>query len=305
MKTPLILEIKGNSLDDGPGIRSVVFFKGCPLSCAWCHNPESQRPEPELAFDPVRCVACDTCLTICPEQALSRDNHFFVDRNDCTLCMACTEVCPAGALERVGRAMTVAEIVTTVVKDKPFFDTSGGGVTLSGGEPTLFPDFTAALLAALKDEGIHTIIETCGMFRPAIFLDRLAPRIDTVYFDIKLMDPAAHMQFCGTANTVILDNFRAMRQWHVEGGPAVMPRIPLVPGITDTRENLQAIADFLVDCGAKETTLLPYHPLWREKTVKIGRPNALWDADDRADRFMTPQEVDACRAVFHEAGIKA
>ena len=169
MKAPLILEIKGNSLDDGPCIRSVVFFKGCPLSCLWCHNPESKRPGVEIAFDPAECVNCGTCRETCPEDALSAENPFYIDRDTCSLCFECVANCPSKALSRVGEPMAVAEIMSTVLRDRLFFKNSGGGVTLSGGEPTLDVDFCGNLLRHLRREGIHTLVETCGFFDLAAF----------------------------------------------------------------------------------------------------------------------------------------
>ena len=142
---PLILDIKGNSLDDGPGIRSVIFFKGCPLACTWCHNPESKRFEAEISFDAKACIGCDACLSACPQDALSRDNPFFIDRRRCDLCFRCIDACHSGALSRVGQEMGIAEIVARVLDYKPFYDTSGGGVTLSGGEPTVYMDFASPI----------------------------------------------------------------------------------------------------------------------------------------------------------------
>ena len=161
-RTPLILDIKGNSLDDGPGIRSVIFFKGCPLSCVWCHNPESKKTGAEIAFDGGRCIDCGTCREVCPEKALSRENPFYIDRSRCPLCFDCVQACPSGALEQVGKEMSINEILEKIVPDKPFFEVSDGGVTLSGGEPTLFMDFAAKLLVALKQQKIHTLVETCS-----------------------------------------------------------------------------------------------------------------------------------------------
>ena len=269
-KQPLILETKGNALDDGPGIRSVVFFKGCPLSCIWCHNPESKRAGMEIGFEAGKCVGCGTCMQICPEGALSRDNPFFIDRTLCSLCLQCVENCPSGALDRIGTPMAVEDVVAEVVRDKPFYDTSGGGVTLSGGEPTLFMDYTADLLKALKENGIHTLVETCGLFDINAFTEKLSPWIDTIYFDIKLMDPGAHKQYCGTSNTVILENFKELQKRAQNGGAVVVARTPLIRGITDTTDNLKAIAAFLKQCGADAVRLLPYHPLWKEKNCKLG-----------------------------------
>lgn len=300
---PLILEIKGNSLDDGPGIRSVVFTKGCPLSCLWCHNPESKSAAPEIAFDPDECLACDTCLGLCPEGALSRDNAYFIDRAKCNLCFACVDACPSGALDRVGRSMGVDEMVAQVVRDKPFFDTSGGGVTLSGGEPTLFMDFTAGLLARLKDAGIHTLVETCGMFGLDGFRAKLYPLVDLIYFDLKIISPEEHKRYCGVDNRTILANFKALYQQYQAGGVEIVPRVPLIPGITDTEDNLYAIARFLRDCGASYVALMAYHPTWLAKNTKIGAAASAAASEELAS-FMPMGRVEACKEIFHQAGIR-
>lgn len=302
MKKPLILEIKGNSLDDGPGIRSVVFFKGCPLSCIWCHNPESKLARREIGFDEDTCIACGTCMEICSEKALSGSNRFFIDRNICTLCYDCVEACPSGALSRVGVPMDIDTILAIVLKDKPFFETSGGGVTLSGGEPTLFPDFTAELLAALKQAGIHTLVETCGHFDPAVFEKSLLPYIDIIYFDIKLINPIEHARFCGISNERILYNFRLLNKIQHTGGFTVLPRTPLIPGITDTTANLSDIAQFLDDCGSKAIQLLPYHPLWQKKNRKIGFIDAT-GGDPALNRFLPPETLDICKQPFEKKNI--
>lgn len=302
-KYPLILDIKGNSLDDGPGIRSVVFFKGCPLSCVWCHNPESKKAGPEIAFDPAECVGCDTCLTVCPEKALSRKNPFFIDRDRCTLCFACTEECPSGALSRVGREMTVDEIVAAVARDKPFFDTSGGGVTLSGGEPTLFPDFLARLLAALKAEGIQTLLETCGQFDGTAFINNILPLIDIIYYDIKLMDPQAHKTSCGVGNQRILENFIRLNERAGSGKFILLPRTPLIPEITATTENLTAIAEFLAGNKIKKAQLLPYNPLWTAKSHKIGII-AQQKTNSGTDKWISHETLMAYRSIFFDRGIE-
>ncbi|MFO8112452.1 MAG: glycyl-radical enzyme activating protein [Desulfosalsimonadaceae bacterium] len=302
MTDPLILEIKGNALDDGPGIRSVIFFKGCPLSCTWCHNPEGKRVDAEIGFDAAVCVGCDTCMDICPENALSRENPFFIDRSACTLCFACADACPSGALSRIGEAMSVDEIVGRVLRDKPFYDTSGGGVTLSGGEPSMFMDFTGALLHALKERGIHTLLETCGLFDLDRFNRLLYPGLDLIYFDIKLFAPRAHARYCGVSNTTILANFKALNARAREGGIPVIPRTPLIPGITDTPDNIRAIADFLKKCGVREARLLPYHPLWQEKNRKIGVPPDT-DGSPCMDRWLDNTVLEECRGVFEAAGI--
>jgi pyruvate formate lyase activating enzyme len=271
---PLIFEIKGNSLDDGPGIRTVVFFKGCPLSCVWCHNPESKRRERELSYDKKKCVVCDACMSACPVMALDRGNDYFVDREKCTLCIACIDACPSGALSVVGKPITVAEIVRDIEKDFPFFRNSGGGVTLSGGEPTLFMDFTADLTAELKRHDVHVLLETCGFFNHDAFMERIYPNLGMIYFDIKIIDGDAHRQLCGKPNDAILDNFRRLYRRYLEGGTEILPRIPLIPGRTDTDENLTAISQFLREQGALKIRLLQNNPLWFEKNEMLGRTAA-------------------------------
>ena len=299
---PLILEIRGNSLDDGPGIRSVVFFKGCPLSCVWCHNPEGKRADQEIAFDANECVGCGTCLTLCPESALSRANRCFIDRTRCSLCFKCADACPAGALSRVGREMTAGEIADGVMKDKPFFDTSGGGVTLSGGEPAMFMDFTAELLAGLKARGIHTLLETCGLFDMQKFQSALLPHLDAVYFDIKLINDGAHRRFTGASNHRILDNFTKLVDWTQGTSIKVLPRTPLIPGITDTDANMKGIASFLAQIGVKKAALMSYNPLWHAKAQKIGVDDPL-GREKSMTTWMDPARVEGCKAAFMNAGI--
>lgn len=299
---PLILDIKGNSLDDGPGIRTVVFFKGCPLSCLWCQNPESKKPAVEISYDEHECIGCDTCIGICRQGALSRDNPFFIDRDACTLCFDCVEHCPARALDRVGREMTHGEVLDVILQDKPFFDTSGGGVTLSGGEPTLFMEYVSELLKRLKEEGIHTLIETCGHFDCSAFETDLLPWTDAVYYDLKLFDSAAHRTYCGVTNELIIANFTRLNEVCRAGGPELLPRIPLIPGITDDESNLDALAGFLAGLEVKAVKLLPYNPLWHEKTAKIGASNPL-AAQPVMKRWQERQATEACAASFRRRGI--
>ncbi len=296
-RRPLILEIKGNSLDDGPGIRTVVFFKGCPLSCVWCHNPESKLAGQEISFDPRECAGCDACLDACEEGALDRADAGFVDRRKCTLCLRCAEACPSGALAAVGKYMEAEEVAATVEKDLPFFRTSGGGVTLSGGEPTLFMDYASELLRRLKDMDVHTIVETCGHFDLREFEDKLVPHADAVYFDLKLYDPEEHRKHCGIFNAAILENFTRLLRSGLDGGTPVLPRIPLVPGVTATDGNLSALAEFLRETGAAEVALLQYNPLWFEKSRKIGTESPL-ERHEATTTWMKAAELERCRSFF-------
>lgn len=303
IKSPLILEIKGNSLDDGPGIRSVVFYKGCPLSCVWCHNPESKKTSLEISFDAKTCIDCGACRDVCPKDALSRDNHFYIDRSKCNLCFLCVDACPSGALDRVGETMSVDEIVKNILPDKPFFDTSGGGVTLSGGEPTLFMDFTSALLKSLKQNSIHTLLETCGYFDLNKFMDAVYPYLDTIYFDIKIIDSIAHKKYCGVTNEKILDNFKKLSKKTVNDGKILIPRTPLIPDITDTGSNIRQIAAFLKNLNITEAALLAYNPLWHEKSDKVGIEDP-YKNNKMMTSFTDNSVTEKCKTIFMEAGIK-
>jgi len=302
-REPLILDIKGNSLDDGPGIRTVIFFKGCPLSCVWCQNPESKKADVEISFDEKECIGCDTCLEVCPEGALSRDNPFFIDRERCSLCFDCAENCPALALTVVGREMSHDEIVATVLKDKPFYDTSGGGVTLSGGEPTMFMDFTALLLRELKSRGIHTLLETCGLFNLNRFKESLYPYLDMIYYDLKLHDPDEHVRFCGAQNDKIIENFIELHRMSAEGGIPLLARVPLIPGITDRESNLVAIANLLRTQGVQTVQLLSYNPLWHEKERKIGVENPL-SLQEPMTKWIDPDKIERSKDIFRREKIE-
>ncbi len=293
----LILEVKGNSLDDGPGIRTVVFFKGCPLDCAWCHNPEAKRAGAELSYDGRECIGCDTCVKVCEAGALDRHHPGYVDRDKCTLCFRCVHTCPAEALTRVGKPMAVQEVVDLVLRDVPFFKTSGGGVTLSGGEPTLHMEYAAELLQSLKAHDIHTLVETCGFFPLERFDRLLYPHIDLIYFDLKLMGEKEHRRFCGTSNEQILANFRELYGRARSGGTPVLPRIPLIPGITATDDNLRAVDVFLRENEVNRCALLAYNPLWVEKNAKIGLENPLAERAEM-NRFMETGEIERCRSHF-------
>ncbi len=299
---PFILEIKGNSLDDGPGIRSVVFYKGCPLSCVWCHNPESKKPFVEISFDAKTCIDCGSCRDVCPKNALSRNNRFYVDRSKCDLCFLCVDACPSGALDRVGKKMSIEEIVKKILPDKPFFDTSGGGVTLSGGEPTLFMDFTSQLLKSLKQNNIHTLLETCGLFDIHKFMDMLYPYLDAVYFDIKIIDSTAHKKFCGVSNEKILDNFIQLFRKAANDGKILLPRTPLIPDMTDTEINIRGIASFLKNLTVPEAALLAYNPLWHEKSDKVGVENP-YHNNKTMTSFTEKTVLERCQSIFTEAGI--
>jgi pyruvate formate lyase activating enzyme len=302
IKSPLILEIKGNSLDDGPGIRSVVFYKGCPLSCVWCHNPESKKAVAEISFDAKNCIDCGACRDVCSKNALSKDNRYYIDRSKCDLCFLCADACPSGALDRVGKKMSVDDMMKKILPDKPFFETSGGGVTLSGGEPTLYTEFTSQFLQSLKQNNIHTLLETCGYFDLNKFMDKLYPYLDTIYFDIKIIDSAAHKKYCGVSNEKILDNFRGLYAAAKNDGKILLPRTPLIPDITDTEKNIRDIAEFLKSLKIKEAALLAYNPLWHEKSDKIGVDDP-YKNSKAMTTFRETAVNERCMTILKKAGI--
>jgi pyruvate formate lyase activating enzyme len=291
--SPLITDIKRHSLEDGPGIRSVVFFKGCPLRCVFCHNPEMQRPERELLFRPERCVSCGACVTACPRGAVALDLPGRIARAACDDCGACVLACPSSALAHVGRTYGVDELVEVLLRDEAYYRHSGGGVTFSGGECTMFPEYLEALSGALKQRGIHLVVETAGELDGAWFVARLLPLVDLIYFDVKLADAAAHRQHTGRDNHRILENLSLL----VATAPERLEvRIPLVPGITATPENLRGLAQLLRERGVRRATLLPYNPLGRAMAPQLGR-----ESPPVSERFMSKEELAVAVATFEAA----
>ncbi len=266
MNGPLIARIRRHSATDGPGIRTVIFFKGCPLRCLFCHNPETQDPDREPAFFRERCLDCGSCRAVCPAGAAA-DIPAGIRREMCLRCGRCAGVCPGGAIGLIGRFFTVTELVEIILKDRAFYRHSGGGVTLSGGEPLLHPGYVKPLAAALKENGLHLVLQTAGHFAYRQAQD-IFPLIDKIQFDLKLADPRGHREVTGVTNHLILENLKRLLR---EFGEKVKPRIPLIPGITANRENLAALVQLLAACGAEGVALLPYNPLGLKMTATLGR----------------------------------
>jgi pyruvate formate lyase activating enzyme len=267
---PLIVDVARDSAADGPGIRSVVFFKGCPLRCAFCQNPETQSQDPEIAWVPARCVGCGACGGVCPRGALDTPRPGRIDRERCDACGRCARACPAGALRLVGRTYDPGDLADLLLRDEPFYRHSGGGVTLSGGEPTLFPDYAGDLLRRLKRRGVHTLLQTSGHFDYDIFSGALRPFLDGVQFDLKFGDAETHARFTGAPNDRIVANLRRLlREDQIE----VEPRVPLIPGMTATPENLASILTVLREAGAERVRLLPYNPMGLDMWEALGRPS--------------------------------
>ncbi len=268
----LIFDIKRDCSEDGPGIRSTVFFKGCPLSCTWCQNPEGNKKRPELSFKAEACnpAVCDfACISQCEIGCLSFANQLQVDFDHCTGCGCCFDVCPTGALAPSGYYISLSELLYRIEIDAPFYQSSGGGVTLSGGEVTSQMPFANIFLKALKELEIHTAIETCGFFNYHHFQDLILPYLDLIYFDLKLINEQESIHFTGRSNQLIFENFTRLVK---EAAVPVVPRIPLIPGITDTKANLSGISKFLKSLSVSDATLLPYNPLWHDKLKCLNLP---------------------------------
>ncbi len=275
--TGLIFDIQRFSLHDGPGIRTTIFFKGCSLRCFWCHNPESIRPQPEIQSLPDKCIGCGECLAACPAGArVLRDGTGMYDRAQCLVCGACVEVCFAGATILIGKTVTVEEVMADIRADRLFYETSGGGVTLSGGEPVLQSAFAQAILAACHAEGIHTAVETAGNY-PWEKLAPLLPYLDLVLMDLKHLDPAAHRAATGVSNALILDNARRLAQTTIP----LLLRMPIVPTVNDTEEAVGEVATFVRDLIALRAQthpspapirleLLAFHRLAADKYRSLG-----------------------------------
>ena len=285
MLTGRVFNVQRFSVHDGPGIRTTVFLKGCPLACAWCHNPEGMSLAPEIVRNESRCIACGACHAACA---------FGNDPSRCVRCGACAEACPTGARQLAGRDVDVDDLLGELLRDRPFFDESGGGVTLSGGEPLLQAAFAAALLAALRGQGVHAALDTSG-FAPRDALLTVAPLADLVLYDVKLVDDARHRAATGVPSEPILDNLRALAAIH----PAIWLRVPVIPGINDDDANLAAIARLAAELpGIARVHLLPYHRAGVAKFARLAK-------DCTAGDIAPPgtERMDDVSRVFAAAGL--
>ena len=272
-----VFNIQRFSIHDGPGIRTTVFLKGCPLHCFWCHNPEGMHPRQEIQFYPSRCIMCGECVQVCkPRAHILQDGLHIYERELCTQCGRCVADCPAGAVELTGKEMTVDQVMQEVLADRPFYETSGGGMTVSGGEPLLQMEFTSSLLECCKAEGIHTAIETSGSASWKK-MEKLLPVTNLVLMDLKHMNPEKHRQFTGISNRRILENARRLALTD----KAILFHTPVVPGVNDTPEDIAAIAQFTSDLVNLRATsqkqpaeislvLLPFHRLAADKYKSLG-----------------------------------
>lgn len=266
----LVFDIQYYSIHDGPGIRTTVFFKKCPLRCIWCANPESMKGIPELAHSETKCVRCYRCLNSCPHKAISIEKEEDFPKFDRTICedcveRRCVEACREGALEIIGKYRTVDEVFADAEKDSPFYSNSGGGVTLSGGEPTSQPGFCISLLKKLEERGIHTVLDTCG-FVDSKVLKEIIEYVDLIYYDIKQIDTNKHKELTGVSNELILRNAKLISENNI---PLIF-RIPVIPGYNDSDEEMEGIARFGEELEVTEAILLPFHAMGSSKYKRLG-----------------------------------
>jgi pyruvate formate lyase activating enzyme len=296
MKNGMVFDVERYSIHDGPGIRTTVFLKGCPLRCWWCQNPEGQDAKPELVYRKSRCIGCSECIKNCSQKAISLvAPHISINRENCVLCDNCSQVCPSDALSIAGKQMGVKEILEEIEKDMTFYNESGGGVTFSGGEPLLQPDFLNALLTECKEREIHTIVSTCG-FAPYEIINRICDKVDLFLYDIKIMDSRKHRKYTGASNEQVLENLRKL----AENGSSIVISFPIIPGINDDEKNVTRTAGFISSLpNIKNVNLLPYHRAGIEKYKSLGKSYKL-------DKIQPPsnQKIRSIKEQMEAFGIR-
>lgn len=298
MSTGRIFDIQRFSIHDGPGIRTTVFLKGCPLRCLWCGNPESISPQPSLSYQPEKCIACRACLPVCPERALTAgtDGKAVLDRARCTQCGKCPPECDPRALEIVGREVSVKEALATAFRDRAYYEASGGGLTLSGGEPLFQPDFAEALLYDARAQGLHCCVETSGYAEWSV-LEQVRPLVDLWLFDYKETDPPLHAKFTSVPRAPIVENLRRLHA----AGARILLRCPMIPQHNARPGHLDGIAALARELPRLVgVELLPYYDLWRAKLRRFGLQSHLPASVKPPDRAT----VDAWDDYLRRRGVR-
>ena len=266
MNTGIIFNIKKFAIHDGPGIRTTVFLKGCPLRCQWCHNPESWLRKPEISLDQEKCIRCYQCVSLSPEQAIFlKDDYPYTDQKKCALCSTCVSICPTQTRGIIGKRISTVKVIRELRKDLIFYQESDGGVTFSGGEPLEQIDFLAGLLLLCKEESIHIAVDTCG-YAPWSNLERILSLVDLWLFDLKILDEQKHKHYTGVSNQLILENLRRLSKKTKK----IEIRIPLIPGVNDNIEEMAEMAGLIRSLSLSEVNILPFHRLGLEKYRRLG-----------------------------------
>lgn len=282
----VVFNIQRFSIHDGPGIRTTVFFKGCPLSCQWCSNPEGKNPKPQIILRHNKCIGCKSCLEACQEDAIRLEFEHencrpFINWEDCTQCLKCTQKCPSGAISTSGKDISLEEIITHATADRAFYQNSGGGVTASGGEPLYQWKFVKEMFESLQAKGIHTALDTCG-YAPWEVLKEVVSYTDLVLYDLKHMNGERHRELTGKNNSLIIANAERIAK-RVE----TWFRIPLIPGFNDTKENIEEVAEFALALEVKKISILGFHELGKHKYEQIGNKYELEIAKKTSDAWIT------------------
>ncbi len=298
MKQALIFDIKRYAINDGPGIRITIFLKGCPLSCKWCHNPESQSPEVQKLYTASKCIGAQDCIQICPNDSLTlTPNGIVTDYEICNLCGLCADACPTKAIEMSGKMYDIDELMRIIERERVHIDQSGGGVTISGGEPLMFPDFLIQLLKACGEKNIHRTVDTCGFADTEIVLE-VAQHTDLFLYDLKMMDSKKHKKWTGVGNNLILKNLKIL----AENKSNINIRIPLIKNVNSDKIELSEMAKFITELPLEnpKVNLLPYHNFAANKYIKMGSNYDKLKLEEPSEK-----EQNQAINIFKQFGIEA
>ena len=294
MSKGIIFNIQKFSIHDGPGIRTTVFLKGCPLKCKWCANPESQMEKVQILYDSTKCIHCLSCVNSCPSQAIQhKDDKIIIDHEKCTGCLTCANICPQKALENEGEYKEIKSVVDVCIQDIPFYEESGGGITISGGEGMSQPQFLKELIYELKKHKLHVAIETTGYIKSEIF-QKLASMLDLLLFDVKHYDSNQHYLGTNVHNELIIENLK----WAIKNNIEVLPRIPVIPDFNSSLDDAEGLSKLLIDVGAKRVQLLPFHQFGEKKYDLLNRQYTL-----KNKKALHPEDLNDYQKIFLDKGL--